>query len=94
MRTRAILPEGVYTGIWWCARFPNHYAGDGSAATHELGESQMRWRVDAISKVIVAIKADDISLKVQNEFYEKKRTLWTHRSSTLGCLVRLCTSLD
>lgn len=33
---RQNLPEGVYTGIWWYARFPNHYSGDGSAATQEL----------------------------------------------------------
>ena len=65
------LPEGVYTGIWWYARFPDHYAGDGSAATRELGEYQMKWWVDSVSKVIVAIKADDVSLKLQNEFYEK-----------------------
>ena len=68
---RLNLPEGVYTGIWWYARFPDHYAGEGSAATRELGEYQMKWWVDSVSKVIVAIKADDVSLKLQNEFYEK-----------------------
>jgi creatinine amidohydrolase len=65
------LPEGIYTGIWWYARFPDHYAGDGSAASRELGEYQMKWWVDSVSKVIAAIKADDVSLKLQNEFYEK-----------------------
>ena len=65
------LPEGLYTGIWWYARFPDHYAGDGSAATRELGEYQMNWWIDSVSKAIVAIKADDDSLKLQNEFYEK-----------------------
>ncbi len=65
------LPEGLYTGIWWYARFPDHYAGDGSAATRELGEYQMNWWIDSVSKAIVAIKADDESLKLQNEFYEK-----------------------
>ena len=68
---RLNLPEGVYTGIWWYARFPDHYAGEGSAATRELGEYQMKWWVDSVSKAIVAIKADDVSLKLQNEFYEK-----------------------
>jgi creatinine amidohydrolase len=68
---RQNLPEGVYTGIWWYARFPNHYAGDGSAATKELGEYQMNWWIDAVVKAIRAIKADDVSLKLQNEFYEK-----------------------
>jgi len=65
------LPEGVYTGIWWYARFPNHYSGDGSAATKELGEYQMNWWIDSVAKAIQAIKADDASLKLQNEFYEK-----------------------
>jgi creatinine amidohydrolase len=68
---RQNLPEGVYTGVWWYARFPDHYAGDGSAASRELGEYQMKWWVDSVSKVIAAIKADDVSLKLQNEFYEK-----------------------
>jgi creatinine amidohydrolase len=65
------LPEGVYTGIWWYARFPDHYAGDGSAATHELGEYQINWWVDSVSKVLAAIKADDTSLRLQKEFFEK-----------------------
>jgi creatinine amidohydrolase len=68
---RENLPDGVYTGIWWYARFPEHYAGDGSAATHELGEYQMNWWISSIAKSIAAIKADDVSLKLQNEFYEK-----------------------
>jgi len=68
---RLNLPEGVYTGIWWYARFPDHYAGEGSAATRELGEYQMKWWVDSVSKIIVAIKADEVSIKLQNEFYEK-----------------------
>jgi creatinine amidohydrolase len=70
---RANLPEGVYTGIWWYARFPNHYSGDGSAATVELGRFQMNWWIDAIVKTIKAVKADDVSLKLQNEFYEKSK---------------------
>jgi creatinine amidohydrolase len=68
---RQNLPQGVYTAIWWYARFPDHYAGDGTAASHELGEYQMKWWMDSISKIIASIKADDVSLKLQNEFYEK-----------------------
>ncbi len=70
---RQTLPEDVYTGIWWYARFPNHYSGDGSAATEELGKFQMNWWIDAVIKTIRAVKADDISLKLQNEFYEKSK---------------------
>ena len=70
---RQKIPEGVYTGIWWYTRFPNHYSGDGSAATRELGEFQMKWWIDSVVKAIVAVKADDVSLKLQNEFYEKSK---------------------
>lgn len=70
---RQSLPEGVYTGIWWYARFPNHYSGDGSVATKELGQFQMDWWINTLIKVIRAVKADDASLKLQNEFYEKSK---------------------
>ena len=68
---RQNLPEDVYTGIWWYTRFPFHYSGDGSAATKELGEYQMKWWIDSVVRAIRAVKADDVSLKMQNEFYEK-----------------------
>lgn len=68
---RGNLPDGVYTAIWWYTRFPDHYAGDGSAANKELGEYQMKWWVDSVSKVLAAIKADDVSPRLQKEFFEK-----------------------
>jgi creatinine amidohydrolase len=70
---RQKLPDTVYTGIWWYARFPNHYSGDGSAATREMGEFRMKGWIDAIVKAVRAIKADQESLKLQNEFYEKAK---------------------
>ena len=68
---RQPLPDGVYTAIWWYARFPDHYAGEGTAASHELGEFQINWWVDSVAKTLAAIKADDVSLKLQTEFFEK-----------------------
>ena len=65
------LPETVYTGIWWYARFPDHYSGDGSIASKELGEAGMNNWIATIESAIRAVKADDASLKLQNEFYEK-----------------------
>jgi creatinine amidohydrolase len=72
-QNRVHLPEDVYTGIWWYARFPNHYSGDGSVATKALGEWNMNHWIDAIVEAIRAIKADDESLKLQNEFYERSK---------------------
>jgi creatinine amidohydrolase len=68
---RIHLPDYVYTGIWWYGRFPNHYSGDGSAATKEFGEYKMNAWIDAIVKAERAVKADQESLKLQNEFFEK-----------------------
>src|SRR5262249_111901 len=52
---RIVLPDGVYTGIWWYGRFPDHYSGDGSVATRELGEWNMKGLVDAIAVAIRAV---------------------------------------
>ena len=65
------LPETVYTGIWWYARFPDHYSGDGSIASKELGEADIKSWVDTIEEAIRAVKADNASLRLQNEFFEK-----------------------
>jgi len=70
---RQNLPEFLYTGIWWYARFPEHYSGDGSVATKELGEWNVQGWVSTIVEAIRAVKADDASLKIQNEFYEKSK---------------------
>jgi creatinine amidohydrolase len=70
---RVKLPESVYTGIWWYGRFPYHYSGDGSTATKEQGEADMQIWVNTVVRAIRAVKADEESLKLQNEFYEKSR---------------------
>ncbi len=72
-QARINLPDFVYTGIWWYARFPNHYSGDGSAATREFGDYKMNAWIDAIVKAERAVKADQSSLKIQNEFFEKAK---------------------
>jgi creatinine amidohydrolase len=77
-QARLTLPQGVYTAIWWYARFPNHYAGDGAAATPELGQFEMSAEIKNVVDAIKAIKADTKSLALQQEFYEQaKRPLET-----------------
>jgi len=68
---RLDLPAGVYTGIWWYAKFPNHYAGDGAPATTELGEFDMKAWSSAVVNAIRAIKSDQRSLSLQREFFEE-----------------------
>ncbi len=67
------LPEGLYTGIWWYARFPNHYAGDGGVASRELGDFEAKTWINTIVQAIKAVKADQESLRLQNQFYEQSK---------------------
>lgn len=70
---RLDVPTGVYTGIWWYAKFPNHYGGDAAGANTTLGEFDMKTWARGVANVIRAAKADQISPRLQNEFYEKAK---------------------
>ncbi len=72
-QARLSLPQGVYTAIWWYARFPNHYAGDGAAATPELGKFEADNAIRNVVDAVKAIKADTKSLELQREFYERAK---------------------
>jgi creatinine amidohydrolase len=70
-RNRLDLPPGVTTGIWWYARFPNHYQGDSSGANAVRGEALMQMRIESIANAIRAIKSDQASPRLQQEFLER-----------------------
>lgn len=70
-QNRLQLPEGLYTGIWWYARFPEHYAGDAAGANRALGDFDMKAWADSLASSIHAVKADQMSLRLQEEFFEK-----------------------
>lgn len=72
-QNRDPLPDSVYTGIWWYARFPNHYAGQGAAANKELGAFDQKEWSRQIAEALKAIKADTASLKLQDQFYEESQ---------------------
>lgn len=63
--------KGAFTSIFWYARFPDHYAGDGAAATAEKGERSLEALVSFIADTIRSIKQDTASLALQQEFYER-----------------------
>ncbi|HUQ95552.1 MAG TPA: creatininase family protein [Bryobacteraceae bacterium] len=67
---RQDLPAGVFTGISWYSRFPNHYSGEGSAGNTELGEFDMKAWVTAVANVLRSIKADRTSPRLQDEFFQ------------------------
>ncbi|MFA6400038.1 MAG: creatininase family protein [Salinivirgaceae bacterium] len=60
-----------YTGIWWYAKFPNHYFGHGKYATPELGQAMLTEDVSQLVKMIREVKTDTKVLELQKEFYER-----------------------
>ena len=68
---RLDLPADLYTAIWWYARFPNHYAGEGDKATKELGQVFVDAQVERLVQALKAAKADTKSLELQNEFFDR-----------------------
>jgi creatinine amidohydrolase len=65
----ADLPD-VYTGIWWYAKFPNHYAGDGKFATAELGKALLEEDTKQLVRMIREVKADTKVPELQKRFFE------------------------
>jgi creatinine amidohydrolase len=64
------LPD-FYTGIWWYASYPNHYAGDGSPASRELGEVLIQSDVKQLVKAIQEVKKDTAVLELQKRFFDE-----------------------
>lgn len=71
------LPKipNVYTGIWWYASFPYHYAGEAEKASAELGKLVTEHKVASMVEALRAIKADEKTLELQQEFYNQVEEL-------------------
>jgi creatinine amidohydrolase len=64
------LPH-VYSGIWWYARYPNHYSGDGSKANADAGELILDSIVDQFVEAIRNIKTDKNVPDLQEQFFRE-----------------------
>ncbi|HEX2961418.1 MAG TPA: creatininase family protein, partial [Ignavibacteriales bacterium] len=64
------LPDS-FSGIWWYARFPNHYAGDGSFASREIGELLVNNEVDQLTRLIQNVKKNSSILELQKQFFDE-----------------------
>jgi creatinine amidohydrolase len=58
-----------YTGIWWYAQYPNHYAGDGSKSSPELGKLLLESDADQLIQLINKVKRSNKIEDLQNQFY-------------------------
>ncbi len=65
----AELPN-QYTGIWWYAQYPNHYAGDATKSSVELGKLLAESKADQLVQLIKAVKKSNKIEDLQNQFYK------------------------
>ena len=61
----------VNTGIKWYSQYPNHYAGDAKDANIEIGEISIEGRSQQVIEIIKAVKADQTTIRLQNEFFRE-----------------------
>lgn len=64
------LPFG-YTGIWWYASFPNHYASDVAQPDKRLGELLFKSWSDQLAELIKFLKNNNSVEELQQEFYKR-----------------------
>jgi creatinine amidohydrolase len=67
---RLNVPFG-YTGIWWYAKYPNHYASDFAQPNKRLGELLILSWSDQIAELIKYLKTNNTVEELQEEFNKR-----------------------
>ena len=67
---RLKLASTLYTAIWWYASYPNHYAGDASFASLELGKLITDNTLNELITAIKSVKNDRQTLEIQREYFK------------------------
>lgn len=60
-----------YTGIWWYARYPNHYASDVAEPNKRLGELLIAKDAGQLAELIKYLKTSNIVEQLQKEFQDR-----------------------
>jgi creatinine amidohydrolase len=60
-----------YTGIWWYARYPNHYASDIAQPNKRLGELLVIKDGNQLAELIKYLKNNNTVEQLQQEFYKR-----------------------
>ncbi len=64
-----------FSGIWWYANYPEHYAGDARSASYEKGLGLRQLKIDSLVDYIRAVKADQVMPALEKEFFEREKKL-------------------
>jgi len=60
-----------YTGIWWFARYPNHYASDVAEPNKRLGELLIQSDANQLAELVKYLKANNTIEQLHEEFNKK-----------------------
>jgi len=60
-----------YTGIWWYARYPNHFASDVTEPNKRLGELMVIKEANQLAELIKYLKSNNTIEQLQQEFYKR-----------------------
>jgi len=60
-----------YTGIWWYAKYPNHYASDFAEPNKKLGELMISKDANQLAQLIKYLKSDNKIEQLQEEFFKR-----------------------
>jgi creatinine amidohydrolase len=69
-QNRLNIPFG-YTGIWWYAKYPNHYASDVAQPNKRLGELLIMSWSDNIAELVKYLKNNNTVKELQDEFSQR-----------------------
>jgi creatinine amidohydrolase/Fe(II)-dependent formamide hydrolase-like protein len=69
-RNEDLKKAGAYSPMDWYAMYPKMYVGDASKATAEKGKALAEARVDALVKLVRAVKNDEVTEGLIDEFLQ------------------------
>lgn len=69
-QNRLSIPFG-YAGIWWYAKFPNHFASDVNTPNKRLGELMIESESGQVAQLIKFLKTDNSIKQLQDEFFKR-----------------------
>ncbi len=69
-QNRLSIPFG-YAGIWWYAKYPNHFASDVNTPNKRLGELMIESESGQVAQLIKFLKTDNSIKQLQDEFFNR-----------------------
>lgn len=61
----------AYTGIWWYAKYPNHFASDFNTPNKRLGELLVEGDATQLAQLVKYLKTDNTIKQLQDEFFKR-----------------------